>query len=94
MPRIDLSLCNDALSGSREPRANSRSIAMAVKAAIQASIRRRAAAEADSIRVDVEGDRVTLEGHLSSWAALEEAEELASHTPGVSGVVDQLAIDA
>ena len=78
----------------REAHCNGRDVASAVKEAIRVAIRRRADIEADSIQVSAADGKVLLEGHLGSWAALEEAESLASHTPGVSGVIDQLSIDS
>lgn len=74
-------------------RPDEQNVAASVKRAIQAAIRGRAEAEAEGIQVSADHGKVLLQGHLGSWAALEQAESLASHTPGVSQVIDQLSID-
>jgi len=42
--------------------------------------------------VDVLGGRVILSGHVHSWFEREEARRAASTAPGVTVVVDQLAV--
>jgi osmotically-inducible protein OsmY len=48
--------------------------------------------EADSIRVVVDNDKVTLEGKVKAWYERELAERAAWSAPGVTSVVDRLTI--
>ncbi len=66
--------------------------AATIKADIQASLRRRAKADAEDILVDVDGSDVTLTGLVHSWAERELANHSAWGTPGVRNVVDRLVV--
>lgn len=64
----------------------------AVKADIEATLRRRAQADADQITVQVQGAEVTLSGRVGSWSERELARHSAWGSPGVRQVVDHLAV--
>ena len=63
-----------------------------VKKRIEDSLKRSAELEAKSIRVDVEGGRVTLGGHVKAWSERRLVEDAAWATPGVTAVDDRLTI--
>lgn len=71
-----------------KPHVNSANIADGITAALA----RHAAREARHIRVEVEGDVVTLEGKVDSLAEHDAAVGVASTAPGVSRVVDHLEV--
>jgi osmotically-inducible protein OsmY len=60
---------------------------------IMDSLKRNAEVEADSIRVVVDNDKVTLEGKVKALYERELAERAAWSAPGVTSVVDRLTID-
>ena len=64
----------------------------AVKSEIEAALRRRAAADAKKISVEVRGGDVTLTGTVHSWSERDLARHSAWGTPGVRSVVDNLTI--
>ena len=64
----------------------------AVKSEIEAALKRRAAADAKEISVNVQGADVTLTGTVHSWSERELAKHSAWGTPGVRNVVDKMAI--
>lgn len=64
--------------------------ATVVKADIEAALKRRAAADAKSIAVDVKGADVTLTGTVHSWAERELATRSAWGSSGVKNVVDKM----
>jgi osmotically-inducible protein OsmY len=64
----------------------------AVKADIEAALKRRATSEAQEIHVDVHGADVTLSGTVHSWAERELARHSAWGTKGVRQVVDNMAM--
>ena len=66
--------------------------ALDVKKRIEDSLRRNAELEAKSIRVDVAGSRVTLDGHVKAWSERRLVEDAAWATPGVTTVDDRLTI--
>ncbi|HYL38726.1 MAG TPA: BON domain-containing protein [Bryobacteraceae bacterium] len=66
---------------------------VAVKTQIEAALLRHAQLDADSIRVDVRGDRVILSGHVTSWAEREAAEQAAWGSPGVCDVENLLQVN-
>ncbi len=63
-----------------------------VKKRIENSLRRSAELEAKSIRVDVDGNRVTIDGHVKAWSERRLVEDAVWATPGVTSVVDRLTI--
>lgn len=67
-------------------------LATVVKSDIEAAIKRRAAADAKTISVDVTGADVTLTGTVHSWAERELATRSAWSSLGVKNVVDKMTI--
>ncbi len=66
--------------------------ASVVKSEIEAALKRRAVADANSITVGVAAGDVTLTGTVHSWAERELARRSAWASPGVNKVVDKMAI--
>jgi osmotically-inducible protein OsmY len=64
----------------------------AVKADIEAALKRRAIADAHDISVTVNGADVTLSGIVHSWSERELARESAWGTPGVRNVLDNMTL--
>ncbi len=64
----------------------------AVKAEIEAALKRRAKVDAQNIEVEVHGADVTLSGSVHSWAERELATHSAWGTPGVRKVVDHMTM--
>jgi len=64
----------------------------AVKADIEAALKRHAQAEAQHITVEVRGSDVTLGGKVHTWSERELAAGSAWSTPGVRNVVDNITI--
>ena len=64
----------------------------AVKADIEAALRRRANADARSIAVVVNGTEVTLTGSAHSWSERELATDTAWAMPGVANVVNHIEV--
>lgn len=64
--------------------------ASVVKADIEAAIKRRAAADAKAIAVEVKGGDVTLTGTVHSWAERDLATRSAWGSAGVRNVVDKM----
>jgi len=60
---------------------------------IMDSLKRNAEIEADSIRVIVDNDKVTLEGKVKAWYERGLAERAAWSAPGVKAVDDRLTLD-
>ncbi len=63
-----------------------------VEGQIRSALTRQAAADADSIHVEVAGGRVTLTGHATSWQSIEDAASAAWAAPGVTEVIDQVRL--
>ena len=61
-----------------------------VKSDIEAALKRRAAADAKTITVEVKGSDVTLTGTVHSWAERDLAARSAWGTAGVRSVVDKM----
>jgi len=64
--------------------------ATVVKSDIEAALKRRAAADAKTIAVDVKGGDVTLTGTVHSWAERDLATRSAWGSSGVRNVVDKM----
>jgi len=64
----------------------------AVKADIEAALKRRAHTDAQNISVEVRGTEVRLSGTVHSWSERELAKHSAWGTPGVWKVVDNISI--
>ena len=63
-----------------------------VKSDIEAALKRRAVNEANAIKVSVNGSEVTLSGRVPTWAERDAAGSAAWGSPGVTNVVDNIAI--
>ena len=59
---------------------------------IERAFERQADLEADKIQVRAQGGKVTLIGHVSSWAKHNLAEQAAWAAPGVTHVEDKLVV--
>ncbi|GAA0770438.1 BON domain-containing protein [Ideonella azotifigens] len=66
--------------------------ATVVKAEIEATLRRSAAADAKAIGVEVHGTSVTLTGAVHSWAERDSATRSAWGSPGVRKVIDKMSL--
>jgi osmotically-inducible protein OsmY len=66
--------------------------APAVKADIEAALKRRAQRDAHEISVRVDGTDVTLSGKVHSWSERELATNTAWASPGVRTVVDNITL--
>ena len=69
-------------------------VAAVVKADIEAALRRRAAADAETIEVGVSGAHVPLTGTVHSWAERELAGHAAWGAAGVCSVIDKMTLTA
>jgi len=63
-----------------------------VKRQIEEALKRSAELDANRITVETSGSKVTLKGTVRSWAERQEAERAAWKAPGVTRVVNQIAI--
>ena len=66
--------------------------ATAVQNDIEAALKRRAANEAHGIKVSIKGSEVTLTGKVPTWGERSAAGSAAWCTPGVTKVIDHIAI--
>lgn len=64
-----------------------------VKAKIEQAFERQARVEADHIRIEVSGAKVTLRGTVASYAERDEAEAAAWSAPGVTEVKDEIKVE-
>ncbi len=65
---------------------------VAVISEIEAALIRNARLDAESVRVEVRGNRVILSGNVQSWIEREEAERAAWASPGVCDVENELTV--
>jgi len=65
-----------------------------VKAEIEAALKRSAGLDANRIKVEVEGDTITLRGSVHSCFEREEAERAAWRAPGVRTVANRITVGA
>jgi osmotically-inducible protein OsmY len=63
-----------------------------VKKRIESAFKRNAELDAAKIRVEVNNDKVTLEGNVHAWNERFAAESAAWAVPGVSSVIDHLRV--
>lgn len=64
-----------------------------IKKKIVEALRRNAEVDANNIVVETHGDEVVLKGKVRSWIEREEAERVAWSAPGVTRVIDQIAVE-
>lgn len=64
-----------------------------VRQSIESALERQAAREAERIQVQLTDGRLTLAGHVHSWAEKRAALGAAGHAPGVTAVTDHLTVD-
>jgi osmotically-inducible protein OsmY len=65
---------------------------MAVKDKIERAFKRAAHFEADRVRVEVNGDKVTLRGNVATWAERVDAAQAAWSVPGVALVQNDIHV--
>jgi osmotically-inducible protein OsmY len=63
-----------------------------IKDKIQRAFERTATIDSTNVKIEVDGSYVTLKGTVSSWAELEDAENVAWSAPGVSKVNVEITV--
>ena len=63
-----------------------------VKEKVQEALQRQATEDANSIKVETAGGKVTLSGHATSWQSIQDAASAAWAAPGVTDVVQNIHI--
>lgn len=63
-----------------------------VKEKVQEALQRQATEDANSIKVETAGGKVTLSGHATSWQSIQDAAKAAWAAPGVTDVVQNIHI--
>jgi osmotically-inducible protein OsmY len=63
-----------------------------VRQKIQAAFTRQANVDADAVNIAIDGGKVTLSGHVRAWHERQAAESAAWAAPGVTQVVDRIAV--
>jgi osmotically-inducible protein OsmY len=66
--------------------------AVDVKKRIEEAFQRDAEVEAEAIRIDVQGRKVTLSGKVKTWSERRAAERAAWSAPGISTLEDHLTV--
>jgi osmotically-inducible protein OsmY len=65
-----------------------------IRSAIEGALMRRAEREAKHLQIQVRDGVVTLKGTVDSWAERNAVERLASYTPGVRNLVNEITVDS
>ena len=63
-----------------------------VRKRIEEALDRQADLDAHSVTISVDGNRVTLGGHVNAWFERRAAERAAWAAPGVTQVIDHIAV--
>lgn len=63
-----------------------------IKIDIENALKRRAHEDAEKIQVKIEGDVVTLDGHVHTWQEKTLAIDAAWNSPGINRVIDRISI--
>jgi osmotically-inducible protein OsmY len=63
-----------------------------VRQRIEEAFKRQADLDAHSVTISVDGSKVTLGGHVKAWYERQAAERAAWAAPGVSKVIDHIAV--
>lgn len=63
-----------------------------VRKRIEDAFERLADLDARSVTIAVDGNKVTLDGHVNAWSERKAAEKAAWAAPGVTQVIDRIAV--
>lgn len=63
-----------------------------IKGQIEAAFKRRAGLDAQQVRIEIDGGKVTLKGKLPTWAERAEAETVVWNAAGVATVNNQISV--
>jgi osmotically-inducible protein OsmY len=64
-----------------------------IRASIEEALARRAEREAKRLQIEVDGGIVTLTGEVHSWAEKNAIERVATYSPGVKRIQNQILVD-